>query len=112
MPTYEYTCDACEHHWELFQKMGSAAVKTCPACKARKARRLIGAGAGILFKGSGFYETDYRSESYHQEKKAETETSTTSSKSAKDDAASTTKTSSEPKSTSKSSARKKAARKS
>ena len=64
MPTYDYKCDKCEHTWELFQSIKADAVKTCPECKSRKARRVIGPGAGILFKGSGFYQTDYRSDSY------------------------------------------------
>lgn len=64
MPTYDYQCDACEHTWELFQKITDNPVKSCPECKKRKARRLFGTGAAIMFKGSGFYETDYRSESY------------------------------------------------
>ncbi|HTN04299.1 FmdB family zinc ribbon protein [Planctellipticum variicoloris] len=64
MPTYDYTCDACQHGWEEFQPMSAEATKKCPACGKKKARRLIGAGAGLLFKGSGFYITDYRSENY------------------------------------------------
>jgi len=64
MPTYDYACDACEHRWEQFQSITAEALKKCPVCKKSKARRLISAGAGILFKGSGFYITDYRSDSY------------------------------------------------
>lgn len=64
MPTYGYKCDHCEHEFELFQSITAASKRTCPKCKKRKLRRLIGMGAGILFKGTGFYETDYRSESY------------------------------------------------
>jgi putative FmdB family regulatory protein len=64
MPTYAYKCDHCEHDFELFQSITAEPVKTCPECKKRKVRRLIGTGAGILFKGSGFYETDYRSANY------------------------------------------------
>jgi putative FmdB family regulatory protein len=64
MPTYDYKCDKCNHTWELFQSITADPVKTCPECKSRKARRVIGPGAGILFKGSGFYQTDYRSDSY------------------------------------------------
>ena len=64
MPTYGYKCDNCEHEFEFFQSITAASKRTCPKCKKRKLRRLIGMGAGILFKGTGFYETDYRSESY------------------------------------------------
>ena len=64
MPTYEYACKACEHTWEEFQSIKAEPTKKCPECGRNKAERLISAGGGIIFKGSGFYETDYRSESY------------------------------------------------
>jgi len=64
MPTYDYLCDGCGHAFELFQSMTDAVKRTCPKCKKKKLRRLIGAGGAIVFKGSGFYQTDYRSESY------------------------------------------------
>jgi putative FmdB family regulatory protein len=64
MPTYDYVCDACEHGFELFQSITAEPEKKCPKCGRRKLRRLIGPGAAIVFKGSGFYKTDYRSESY------------------------------------------------
>jgi len=64
MPTYDYVCDGCGHAFELFQSMTDSAKKTCPECKKRKLRRLIGTGGAIMFKGSGFYQTDYRSDSY------------------------------------------------
>ena len=64
MPTYDYECDACGHEWELFQRIVEDPIKKCPECKKKKARRLFGTGAAIMFKGTGFYETDYRSESY------------------------------------------------
>ena len=64
MPTYDYVCDACGHTFELFQSMTDSVKRTCPQCKKRKLRRLIGTGGAIMFKGSGFYQTDYRSESY------------------------------------------------
>lgn len=64
MPTYDYVCDGCGHAFELFQSMTDDPKKTCPECKKKKLRRLIGAGGAIVFKGSGFYQTDYRSESY------------------------------------------------
>ena len=63
MPTYDYVCDGCSHAFELFQSMTDATKKTCPKCKKKKLRRLIGAGGAIVFKGTGFYQTDYRSES-------------------------------------------------
>ena len=71
MPTYDYECGACEHAWELFQPMSAKPVRKCPECGKLKAERLIGTGGGILFKGSGFYETDYRSASYKKGAKAE-----------------------------------------
>ncbi len=64
MPTYDYVCDGCGHAFELFQSMTDSVKKTCPKCKKKKLRRLIGAGGALVFKGSGFYKTDYRSESY------------------------------------------------
>jgi len=63
MPTYEYECKKCKHTFEVFQNITAKPVKKCPACKGA-VRRLIGRGAGIIFKGSGFYQTDYRSENY------------------------------------------------
>lgn len=69
MPTYEYVCEACKHRFERFQSMTAAPVKVCPECGKRKVKRLIGTGAALLFKGSGFYITDYRSDAY--KKKAE-----------------------------------------
>lgn len=71
MPTYDYKCDACDHAWELFQSIKAVPEKKCPACGKKKARRLIGAGAGLIFKGSGFYLTDYRSKSYKDAAKAD-----------------------------------------
>ena len=63
MPTYDYQCGACNHQWELFQSMNDSPVKSCPKCKKRKAKRLLGLGAGLIFKGTGFYETDYKKKS-------------------------------------------------
>ena len=71
MPTYEYICEACEHEFEEFQSITAKPLKKCPSCSKLKLRRKIGAGAGIIFKGSGFYETDYRSDSYQKAAKAE-----------------------------------------
>jgi len=64
MPTYDYVCEACDHEFELFQSITAAAKRKCPKCGRMKLRRRIGPGAAIVFKGSGFYSTDYRSESY------------------------------------------------
>ena len=64
MPTYDYLCEACNHEFELFQSIKDGAKRKCPECGRQKLRRLIGPGAAIVFKGSGFYQTDYRSESY------------------------------------------------
>jgi putative FmdB family regulatory protein len=64
MPTYDYLCDACDHKFELFQSITEPVKKKCPECKKPKLRRLFGTGAAIMFKGSGFYITDYRSEGY------------------------------------------------
>lgn len=73
MPTYDYACDACGHEFEEFQSMSAQPLKKCPECGKNKLRRLIGIGAGVIFKGSGFYETDYRGDSYSKDKKADTE---------------------------------------
>ncbi len=72
MPTYEYECCACGHSFERFQAITAKAIRKCPKCGKRRVKRLVGAGAGVLFKGSGFYQTDYRSESYLKDQKAET----------------------------------------
>jgi len=71
MPTYDYECDACGHTFELFQSINDKLKKKCPECKKLKLRRLFGTGAAIVFKGSGFYETDYRSESYKKDAAAD-----------------------------------------
>jgi putative FmdB family regulatory protein len=64
MPTYDYLCDACGHEFELFQSITDDQKRKCPDCGKLKLRRLFGTGAAVVFKGSGFYQTDYRSESY------------------------------------------------
>ncbi|MCK9588699.1 MAG: FmdB family zinc ribbon protein [Terrimicrobiaceae bacterium] len=73
MPTYEYECEKCRKTFETFQSMKDDALKTCPQARCQmkkwgkgKVRRLLGTGAGLIFKGSGFYITDYRSEGYKQ----------------------------------------------
>ena len=60
MPTYDYECEACGHHFERWQEMSARKLRTCPECGKRRLVRLVGAGAGVIFKGSGFYETDYK----------------------------------------------------
>ena len=78
MPTYEYVCEKCDHKFDHFQSIKDEAIKTCPQEKCGmkkwgkgKVRRAIGAGAGLIFKGSGFYITDYRSENYKASAKKE-----------------------------------------
>ncbi len=84
MPTYDYECDGCGHCWELFQKITDDKITKCPDCKRLKARRLFGTGAAIVFKGSGFYQTDYRSESYKKGEKAASDSSDSKSESKSD----------------------------
>lgn len=71
MPTYEYHCTACQHRWDEFQSITSTPSRKCPNCRKAKAKRLISAGGGLLFKGSGFYLTDYRSHSYQKAAEAD-----------------------------------------
>ena len=61
MPTYDYECDVCKHRFERMQSILAKRLRKCPKCKKPRLRRLIGAGAGLIFRGSGFYATDYRS---------------------------------------------------
>jgi len=72
MPTYDYGCEECGHQFEKFQSIRARKLTRCPRCGG-KVKRLIGTGAGIIFKGSGFYETDYRSKSYREGEKKEKE---------------------------------------
>jgi putative FmdB family regulatory protein len=74
MPTYQYVCEDCGYEFEQFQTITARALRKCPECGKSGLKRLIGLGAGIIFKGSGFYETDYRSESYKKAEKSEAET--------------------------------------
>jgi putative FmdB family regulatory protein len=100
MPTYEYKCDKCGHLFEQMQGITSKSLRKCPKCGKSALRRLIGTGAGLIFKGSGFYTTDYRSESYKESVKKETpvkpsekkETTTTPVKSEAKSTAETKKT--------------------
>lgn len=71
MPTYDYRCNACNHTFELFQSMSEKVIRKCPECGEPRLERLVGAGAAVLFKGSGFYQTDYRSSEYKSKLKSE-----------------------------------------
>ena len=71
MPTYDYVCEDCGHQVEIFQSFSEPAKRTCPKCRSRKFKRLIGAGAALIFKGSGFYSTDYRSDAYKAAEKSD-----------------------------------------
>ena len=85
MPTYEYACTACGHEFEEFQSIMAKPVTKCPKCGKRKVKRLISAGAGFIFKGSGFYATDYRSDSYKADAKGDVAPVKTDSTPAKTD---------------------------
>ena len=74
MPTYDYICESCKHRFEWFQSITAKPLLICPKCGKRKVKRLIGAGAGVIFKGSGFYQTDYRSEGYKKAEEGEKKT--------------------------------------
>jgi len=71
MPTYDYLCAKCGHRFEHFQSLSDPVLRTCPECRKRGLQRLIGTGAGVVFKGGGFYQTDYRSESYKKAERAD-----------------------------------------
>jgi len=81
MPTYDYRCRECDHEWEVFQSIKANAIRKCPECGRLKAQRQIGPGAGIIFKGSGFYQTDYRSSAYKKAAAADKKLSESSSSS-------------------------------
>ncbi|MAJ46080.1 MAG: FmdB family transcriptional regulator [Planctomycetes bacterium TMED75] len=87
MPTYDYQCAECGHEFELFQQMSDSVKRKCPECGKNRLKRLIGTGAGIIFKGGGFYETDYRSDSYKKaaaEDKKSSDSSSSDTQSSKD----------------------------
>ncbi len=90
MPTYEYRCKECLHEFEAFQPMSAEPLKACPECEG-ELKRLIGPGAGIIFKGSGFYETDYRSDSYRKDAKSDKSSSSETSPSSSSSSDSKTK---------------------
>jgi putative FmdB family regulatory protein len=98
MPTYDYVCDACSHEFEAFEPITAPPQVECPECRQDALRRKIGPGAAILFKGSGFYQTDYRSESYKKRAEAEKPKETSAAKS--DSAATATTTQAESKASS------------
>jgi putative FmdB family regulatory protein len=81
MPTYDYLCDSCGNEFEAFESIKADPQSVCPQCSEPKLRRKIGPGAAILFKGSGFYQTDYRSESYKEKAKADKPPDSSSAKS-------------------------------
>ena len=92
MPTYDYICDSCKHEFEAFESIKADPQTMCPECHAATLRRKIGAGAAILFKGSGFYQTDYRSDNYKKSAAADKPAETK----AADSASSSTSSSSSP----------------
>ena len=107
MPTYEYRCEKCGHGFELFQQMSDSVKRKCPECGKLALKRLIGTGAGVIFKGGGFYETDYRSDSYKKGADAEKKATDTKSKDKSDSKSpAKTETKSETKSDTKSPAKK------
>ncbi len=95
MPTYDYLCEECGRKMEIFQSITESPKKKCPHCGKLKLKRLLGTGAGVIFKGSGFYQTDYRSDSY--KKAAENEKPSAQTKTDKKETKPETKTSPAPK---------------
>ncbi len=84
MPTYDYLCEDCGYKFERFQSIKTRPLRKCPGCGRNSLSRLIGTGAGVIFKGSGFYQTDYRSESYKKQAKQSEKTDTGTKPQAKD----------------------------
>ncbi|MBM80170.1 MAG: FmdB family transcriptional regulator [Planctomycetaceae bacterium] len=107
MPTYDYECRECGHEWELFQSIKANPIRKCPDCGKLKAKRVIGPGAGIIFKGSGFYETDYRSSSYKKGAEADKKAKESASKKSESSSSKSESSSSKSESSSKSSSSKK-----
>jgi putative FmdB family regulatory protein len=96
MPTYDYECDACDHTFELFQSISEPVKKKCPECGKPKLRRLFGTGAAVMFKGSGFYQTDYRSESYKKAAESDKKSTSETKSEGKDDSAAKPKAEAKP----------------
>lgn len=96
MPTYDYVCNNCAHAFEEFQSIKAKPLKSCPKCGKRTLERLIGTGSAIIFKGSGFYQTDYRGESYKQAAEADKPKPVESKPDAKPDAQPDTKAATKP----------------
>jgi len=101
MPTYDYACENCEHRFEQFQSITAKPLKKCPQCGKMSLKRLIGAGAGVIFKGSGFYQTDYRSDSYKKAKENEKPAESAAPKKKNDTKNASTKVASDTKKTNK-----------
>ena len=93
MPTYDYICDSCKHEFEAYESIKADPQTVCPECRETTLRRKIGAGAAIIFKGSGFYQTDYRSESYKKGAAADKPAETKASDSKASDSSSSSSTS-------------------
>jgi putative FmdB family regulatory protein len=114
MPTYEYICTKCEHEFELVQSIVDKPLTTCPKelCGMKrwgkgKVKKKIGAGAGLIFKGSGFYITDYRSDSYKEAAKKDSSAGTSGDKKTSDGGAKDSKPAAAPKAETKSTTKKK-----
>jgi putative FmdB family regulatory protein len=90
MPTYDYICENCEYEFEQFQAITARSIRKCPRCGKMSLKRLVGSGSGVIFKGAGFYQTDYRSEGYkkaQKSEKADTQVTAESGNKKKDEAA-------------------------
>jgi putative FmdB family regulatory protein len=96
MPTYDYQCDACDHTFDVFESISAEPMKKCPECGKKKLRRLFGAGAAVVFKGSGFYQTDYRSESYKKAAASDKPASDSSSSSSSESKSTSSKSADKP----------------
>jgi len=102
MPTYDYQCEACGHKFEAFQSIKADPIKICPVCNKKKVKRLIGTGGALIFKGSGFYCTDYRDSGGRSSSRSDSSSSSTSSSTSSTSSSSSSETKSESKTTAKS----------